>query len=328
MNKALKFQLFDAVKIDKEKTSVKLTEAPVIKQKDKGKFMVFRKFGVVQCDLIYMREDPAGFKYILTVVDVATRVMDAIPLRGRESEDVIEGFEQVFKNGHITNDIMVLYTDSGSEFKNNDFKDYMKGKDIPIRYTMTNRHSQMAIVEYVNHLITKTLGIKMTSEELDTKEHYNNWAELLPKIVEVLNKKDNMKIPKLSDFFGEPKASNKEIESALQVGDVVHVRLQQPRDHMAETNNRLHGTFRNGDLRYNQTCTEIINVIILPKQPVRYMVKGLTTTSFIRKELLLADANEITEYRKSNPAVKPKENTDQPDNEGSIMSRIKAKKRN
>src|ERR1044071_6867737 len=103
MNKGLKFQLYKAVGIDNpEKPSVRLTEAPIIKNKDKGKFMVLRKYGVVMADLIYMKPDPKGYNYILTVVDVATRSMDAIPLKGRESYDVIEGFEQIFKHKYIT----------------------------------------------------------------------------------------------------------------------------------------------------------------------------------------------------------------------------------
>ena len=37
---SLKYQLFKAVSIDKDKQSVKLTEAPAILRRDKGKFAV------------------------------------------------------------------------------------------------------------------------------------------------------------------------------------------------------------------------------------------------------------------------------------------------
>jgi hypothetical protein len=300
MSKGLKYQLFKAVNVDTEKQNVKMLTAQPIHKNEKGKFMVFKKFGVVQADLIYMRDDPAGYKYILTVVDVATRVMDAIPLRGREAYDVIEGFEQVFKH-------TALYTDPGTEFKNKQFHDYMNEKNIPVYHSMTNRKGQMGIVEYYNHLITRTLGMKMTTEELNTKEEYNNWAEILPKIVEVLNKKENLKVPQLSEFFKEPRMTVTEEKKMLQEGTVVHVRLQAPKDHLADKNNKLHGGFRNGDVRWELDCTEINNVVILPNQPIRYMVKKYPNVSFMRKELLLADASEITEYRQKHTAKeKPK----------------------
>lgn len=301
MRRQLKFQLFEATGIDKNKQSVKMTEAPVIKPNEKGTFAVYKEGAVVQADLIYMRKDVKGFEYILSVVDVATRKFDAEPLRGRTSTDVIEGFEQIWKRKHVSKDIGVLYTDPGSEFKNKDFQDYMKSLDIPLRFAMTNRKNQMSIVEMYNHFITKTIGTKLTSNELETNEHQNDWASILPKIVEVLNKQENLKVPKLSSFFGDPKTTVKELEERLEEGTVVHVRLQAPKDHLRDTNNRLHGGFRNGDVRWDQKPTEVINVVIVPNQPIRYLVKGIPQTSFLRKELLVADAKTTEEYRRTNP---------------------------
>jgi transposase InsO family protein len=305
MKKGLKFQLFDAVGVNKEKQSVKMTEAPTIKTKEKGKFMVFKKNAVVQADLIYMRPDPGGYKYILTVVDVATRAMDCIALKGRESMDVIEGFEQIWKHKYITKDIQILYTDPGTEFKNKQFHEYMEEKRIVVRHTMTARKGQMGVVEYFNHLITNTVGTKMTSEELETGEEYNAWAEMLPKIVKVLNNKENLKTPNLSDFFKEPRTTLKEVNDRLAVGTVVHVRLQAPKDHLADTNNKLTGGFRNGDVRWEKAVTEIDNVIMLPNQPIRYMVKKYNNVSFMRKELLLADETTTQQHRTNNPNIPP-----------------------
>lgn len=288
-----------ALSISREKHTVKMTEAPTIKKTETGKFAVPAKFAVVQADLIYMKPDKKGYNYILTVVDVSSRAMDAIPLRGRESEDVIEGFEQVWKHKYIDQEKMIfLYTDPGSEFKNDKFHKYMEEFGIKVRHTMTARKNQTGIVEYYNGILTKYLGQKATSEELETGNDYDNWSEGLPKMVEVLNKKEYEKTPKLSEFFGEPKV--KPNEKLLNEGDVVHVRLQQPIDHMVDTKKvKLHGGFRSGDLRWEKGTTTIDRVLLYPHQPVRYMVRKYNNVSFLRKELLLASEDGTRNQREN-----------------------------
>lgn len=308
MKTTLKNQLFKAINIDRTQQSVKMTEAPLIKGKEKGKFAV-PKYGILQADLIYMKAgDEKGFKYILTVVDVATRKMDAIPLRGREGYDVIEGFEQIWKHKYLTKDgIDSIYTDSGSEFKNKDFKEYMADLGIDTFTTMTARHQQMGIVEYTNHLITQALYTKMTSEELVSGEPNSEWVELLPILVKTLNAEDNQKVTKIKTLFAPPRTTNAELDARLAIGTVVHVRLQQPQDHMKDKNNRLHGGFRNGDIRWEKDVTEIVNIVVSPNQPIRYLVKKYNNVSFIRKELLLASESEIANYKNiTNQNIKTK----------------------
>jgi transposase InsO family protein len=275
--KGLANALLNAIKVDPDSKNVALQNAPKIKQQEKGKFRVLKRFGLLQADLIYMPEDK-GFKYILTVVDVASRIIDAIPLKGRESQDVVEGFEQIKKHKHIDMDkVTSIYTDPGSEFKNKDVHDYFEKQEIVIRHGMTNRHQQQGVVEYYNHLLTKALGTKMTSQTLDANEHISTWVDDLPKLVAVLNRKENLhENTDISKFFSLPTApADKDI---LKEGTVVHVRLQQPKNPL--TGERLHGTFRNSDLRYERDQTEISRVLLLPGQKnIRYMVKKYKQTN-------------------------------------------------
>jgi hypothetical protein len=241
----------------------------------------------------------------LTVVDVASRIIDAIPLKGRESQDVVEGFEQIKKHKHIDMDkVTSIYTDPGSEFKNKDVHDYFEKQEIVIRHGMTNRHQQQGVVEYYNHLLTKALGTKMTSQTLDANEHISTWVDDLPKLVAVLNRKENLhENTDISKFFSLPTApADKDI---LKEGTVVHVRLQQPKNPL--TGERLHGTFRNSDLRYERDQTEISRVLLLPGQKnIRYMVKKYNNVSFIRKELLTVNETETNKYRETNPVEPPR----------------------
>ena len=311
------------LKIDREKKSVKLTEAPTIKRSDLGKFAVPRKFGILQADLIYIKEESDGYKYILTVVDVASRKMDAIPLKGRTHNDVIGGFEAVWKNGHIDEDcVKFVYTDPGSEFKNKTFHDYMDDRGIIVRHTMTARKNQTGVVEYYNYVIMKYLGQKMTSEELEDGNDYSNWAPDLKKIVEVLNNKKYERYPKISEFMGQPRV--KPGESLLKEGTLVHVRLQQPVDHNVDDKKaRLHGGFRTGDLRWEKKPTKINNVIINPKQPVRYMVEKYNNVSFVRKELLVAgETASEPEPPQEQPQEQPQE---RPSGPSEIARRTRSK---
>jgi transposase InsO family protein len=306
---SLKFQLRQALDIQDEHNT-KLTEAPPIHKKEKGKFAVLTPFAIIQADLIYMKPD-GDYKYILSVVDVATRAYDAVALKSRTSQAIIEGFEQIFKRKGTKKhfdyiNIKILYTDQGSEFNNNDFRDYMDDLGIQVKHTMTNRHSQMGIVEYFNHIITKNLYTKITTEELKTRENYDKWVHLLPKLVAVLNKKEHLKVPQLADFFKPPRTTATEIENRLQVGEMVHVRLQQPKDHLLEKNNKLHGNFRNGDVRFELKAVPITKVIILPNQPIRYMVEKYPNTSFMRKELLTVTEEPKAEEPKSKTKSKLK----------------------
>ena len=307
-------ELRTALGIDRGKKSVQLTEAPTIKKNDLGKFNVPMKFGMLQADLIYVKEESQGYKYILTVVDVASRKMDAVPLTGRTHNDVIGGFEVVWKNGNIDRKLVrYIYTDSGSEFKNKVFKEYMEDQGITARYTMTARKNQTGIVEYYNLIIMKSIGQKITSSELEDGNDYSDWAKDLKKIVEVLNNKKYEKTAKISDFIGTPKV--KPGEQLLEEGTRVHVRLQQPIDHMVDDKKaRLHGGFRSGDLRYEKEITTISNVIIHPNQPIRYMVKKYNNVSFIRKELLVDNSGPANVEPANNEPVNNEPVNNEPDN--------------
>jgi transposase InsO family protein len=288
-------ELLRAIGVDPAKKEVKLQQAPAIKQKDKGKFKILKPFAVVQADLIYMPDDK-GYRYILTVVDVGSRHVDAVPLKGRESEDVIEGFETIFKRKYIPKEkVATIYTDPGAEFKNENFVDYMDDHDIVVRHSMTNRHQQMGVVEYYNHLLTKSLGTKMTAETLETKNRSTSWVKDVPKLIKKLNEKSfTVEKPDVASFFTDPPLPDK--RESLQVGSVVRVRLQQPKDVL--TGKRLHGTFRNSDVRWEQDLTEITSVLMLPAQKnVRYMVKKYNNVSFIKKELMEVTEEEARQYR-------------------------------
>ena len=275
-------ELMNAVGVNRETDhDAKLFQAPK-KPKREGKFMVFKSF-IFQADVIYMPKD-GEYNYILDVVDVSTRAIDAEPMRNRSSMDVIQAFEAIFKRKHISLENMIyLFTDAGTEFCNDEFDTYMQQNDILHRVTRVGRKNQMSIVEYFNGVLTKVLGTKMGVDEIRLEER-GEWKRYLSPLVERMNQ--HKKEPrKIYEFFKDPIVKDSDLD--LTEGDWVHVKLEEPRDTI--TNEKYNSKkFRNGDLRYSRKIYKIDKVVISNGQPVRFILQGITNASFMRYELVKA----------------------------------------
>ena len=72
-----------------------------------------------QFDLLYMPSDTLygnEYKYILSVIDVASRYKVATPLRTKQAKDVAEMIADIYKVGPLTY-TKIFQCDNGSEFK-------------------------------------------------------------------------------------------------------------------------------------------------------------------------------------------------------------------
>lgn len=276
-------KLYSAVDVDKDSMEAKLSmKKPVV---NKSTYRPFKKRSVFQADLIYMPNDN-GYTYLLVVVDIASRIMDAEPLRGRQGADVVFGFHNITHRGTYIkkDDIDYLYTDPGSEFKNDVFALWCERSNIVLRHTRTARKNQMAIVEYENHILTKVLGVKMTVDELKGNEGVHKWVDKINPLVKAINENTDHDKLKIKDFFKDQMIGKN--EKVLEVGTMVHIPLEQPKD---MDGNRLHGKFRHGDQRYERQLRKIERVLMYPNQPVRYMVEGIKNASYLSSELLRED---------------------------------------
>ena len=71
----------------------------------------------LQADLVDMQhfaEVNDGFKYILTVIDVFSKVAHAVPLKDKSADSILNALTLIFKKTRPTR----LQTDRGKEFKN------------------------------------------------------------------------------------------------------------------------------------------------------------------------------------------------------------------
>ena len=269
-----------------------------IPKKDKGvnatKFIPVPKNDVHQSDLLFMPDDH-GYKYALVVVDVGSRLTDAIPLKNKDSTTIITAFNKIYKRQYskILEFPKKIEFDAGSEFDNNAVHDYFTKNKTVIRIAKVQRHRQQGIVERRNQIIGVELFKRMVEEELQTKHSSTQWKDDLDEVVEGMNDKAKKNKPK--------KLSNKyqcagDACELLSEGTKVRVALEAPRD--VASDKKLHGKFRSHDIRWEINPREIKQVIIQPNQPPMYLVsddKGKTdhTQAYTKNQLLPVKENEI-----------------------------------
>lgn len=136
-----------------------------------------------QADLLFLPTD-AGYKYALTVIDLASRYKEARPLKSKKSEHVAEALKDIYKKSPLKYP-KTLMTDPGKEFMGAVKK--MMGERI--RYGRTDLHRDQAFVERFNSTLAKRIFAKQTAEELklSSGKYYTKWIDRLPAIIEVLN---------------------------------------------------------------------------------------------------------------------------------------------
>ena len=251
-------------------------------EKPNGKFQVFKSIAL-QCDLIVMPSDK-GYEYILTVVDLHNREVDAEPLKGKTGEALKEAFIKVFNRNIINSaNVKEMYTDLGTEFNNSTIQNFFKDHNILIKFSRTNRHSQQAVVEKMNYRLKKVLWTKMSVEEQKTGKTNTTWVQYLPTLIKMLNEEKPKEEP-ISYYFNPPKI--KKNEKILTEGTEVYIMKDYPTDNLV--GKRLYGNIRAGEAKFETVKRKITRICIYPNQPVRYMVTGIDNTSYSRGQLLLA----------------------------------------
>ena len=94
-----------------------------------------------------------GVKYLLTVIDVFSKYGWIVPLKDKKTESVSSAFDHIFKKSKRKPE--KLWTDKGSEFISNHFKEFLKKNFIRLYHTENEEKS--SIVERWN----KTMKNKM-----------------------------------------------------------------------------------------------------------------------------------------------------------------------
>lgn len=253
------------------------------------------KDNIHQADLLFLPTD-SGYRYALTVVDVASRTVDAEPLKSKKAMEVKEAFEKIYQRKNLTLPSRIE-VDDGGEFKA-DVAKYFREKNVSVRVGLPDRRDSQALIERQNLTIGKALFMRQVAQEILTGEADVQWIEDLPTVISEMNKKAKKR--KNPEPPSEPVCSGSNC-NLLPEGTKVRVMLYAPRS-AHNTAEKLHGKFRATDIRWNPVARKIVSILLKPGSPPMYLLngpfkssmypEGVETIAYRRNELQVIPENE------------------------------------
>ena len=237
-----------------------------------------------QADILFLPDDD-GFKYLLVVVDIATRKTDAQPLKSKDSDAVLKAIQKIYKR-KILKLPKRIEVDAGKEFKGEFMKYFEKYSKVLTK--LTGRHRQQSVVETKNYQFGKILNERMLVEEINNDEESHSWVDIVPQVVNLLNKYFSIK-PILSNPEDKEKVNNKN-KNMLPVGTRVRIQLDNP---MSYQGDKLHGKFRAGDVRWSKQVHTITDYFLRPGQPPMYQIDNRNDVAYTIYQLQEVNNDEV-----------------------------------
>ena len=250
----------------------------------------YEKDFIHQIDILFMPYDEHNKeRYALVCIDMSSRLIDAEPLKNKDSPSVVSGLKQIYKR-KILKQPNQIDTDAGSEFKGA-FHTYLMSNNIKHKVALPNRHSQVALAENANKRIAKPLFKRMLEEEILTGESSISWKDDLYDIVKEINKKTIIRNKKkkksanVNEFMCNGDACN-----LLDIGAKVRHILDYPINFINKK--RTGSLFRETDIRWSPDVHIITNILIKSNQPPLYVIDNNENVAYTKNHLQLIDANE------------------------------------
>ena len=129
-----------------------------------------------QIDLIYMPKSwfNNGYKYIFACIDVFSKKADMIPLKDREQTTTTKAFEKILNNIGIPK---TIYSDQGSEFKNNTFQKLLDKHNIQIIFALGHAPFVESFNKTMKNRMMKYMKLKNT----------DNWSKIMGPVLDAYN---------------------------------------------------------------------------------------------------------------------------------------------
>lgn len=161
-----------------------LTKKPNPKHKLHNHYQNDKVNQIHQMDLLIITEDQ-GYKYILTVVDIASRYKSARPLKNKQANTVLEAAKDIYKKMKLPE---IIQSDGGSEFKGV-FSRWLQ--DNNIQHQIFGVGSHLPFVESFNNQLTILIFREQQAKELKTGVLNKEFVKSLPKNIKILNERVN-----------------------------------------------------------------------------------------------------------------------------------------
>ena len=264
----------------------------------------YEKDFIHQIDILFMPYDEHNKeRYALVCIDMSSRLIDAEPLKNKDSSSVVSGLKQIYKR-KILKQPNQIDTDAGSEFKGA-FHTYLMSNNIKHKVALPNRHSQVALAENANKRIAKPLFKRMLEEEILTGESSISWKDDLYDIVKEINKKTiirNKKKKKKKSANVNEFMCNGDACNLLDIGAKVRHILDYPINFINKK--RTGSLFRETDIRWSPDVHIITNILIKSNQPPLYVIDDNENVAYTKNHLQLIDANEKMPIKSSIRKIK------------------------
>ena len=118
---------------------------PVIKKFNERKVYSQFKYNIWGVDLADMQslsEKNKGIKYVLCPIDLYSKYAFVVPLKGKKGISVPNGFNKIIKQSETKPN--KIWVDQGSEFYNNNFKNWLSDNNIIMNSTYNEGKSVVA----------------------------------------------------------------------------------------------------------------------------------------------------------------------------------------
>ena len=135
-------------------------------------------WGVDLADMQLISKYGKIIRYLLCVIDLFSRYAWVIPLKNKEGESIVEGFQKILDDSNRKPN--KIWVDHGSEFYNNKFKGFLKENDIKM-YSTFNEGKSVVAERFIKTLKNKiykhmtTIAKSVYIDDLDDiVKKYNN----------------------------------------------------------------------------------------------------------------------------------------------------------
>ena len=272
---------------------------PVLRYVPRLKFDVAKPNLVHQADLLFLPRDKLPrrrkiYKYALTVVNIASRYKEAEPLTSKDSDEVANAFQSIYRRSPLTWPQM-LQVYPGREFMGGVTKEMEKHKTY-IRRGRTEIDRDQAIVERFNHTLAEGLfGHQYAVEMLLPRgKRSTEWVKRLPDVVSALNNeitrltgkrhasviKEKSVLAKLSTPYSRPVGVNEK-----ELPPLINVRyLYQPGECEG-------GTKRATEPIWSLKVYQVVKNMTKPNELVVYYLSDGPKRGFVHEELLVVPPN-------------------------------------
>ena len=116
-----------------------------------------------------------GYKYILTNIDVFSKITNAFPLKSKKIQDIKACFEKTFKK----NKPKFIWSDKELAFLSKEMQQFFKDNNVKIYHT--NSHLKSVIIERFNRSLRELMMKKFV------KNNNTIWYNILPKLIKIYN---------------------------------------------------------------------------------------------------------------------------------------------